>query len=120
MFDLEEEKLARMHFLYDGLRCSTEISWVSSDEEMNVFCDVLELPPYVDMADRTNEDHLSPQQYMETTTRVVRRMREKGVGVEEISTFSQAVSVKDSLSAAYLRSQDSLDILAYEGYIKES
>eukprot|EP00904_Undaria_pinnatifida_P000733 jgi/Undpi1/10660/HiC_scaffold_29.g13109.m1 len=119
MCDLEDENFARMQFLYDGLRCSTEcITGLISNEEMFVFREMLELPPHVDVANRTNKDHLLPPQHMETITRVVRRMREKGVGVEEDATISQAVSVKDSLSAVYLPSQDSLDIPAYKAHIK--
>lgn len=119
MCDLEDENFARMHFLYDGLRCSTEfITGLISDEETVVFRELLELPPHVDVANRTNEDHLSPPQHMETITRVVRRMREKGVGGEETATFSQALSVKDGITAACLRSQDSLSIPAYNAYIK--
>ena len=83
---MEREKFARMHFLEDVLRCSTKfiVDFVSdeeTDEEMVVFRDVLELPQHVDIANRTNEYHLSPEQ---RGHKVVRRLRDKGVGVEEI------------------------------------
>lgn len=69
MCDLEGEKLARMHFLYDRLRCSAKIIMgLVSDEEVAVFRGVIDLPGHVDMANRTNENHLSPQKHMETIT----------------------------------------------------
>ena len=108
-----------MNFLQDGLRCSTMfITDLVSDEEMVVFRDVLELPQHVDMANRTNEYHLSPEQHKDTIIKVVRWLRDKGVGVEKIATLSQALSVKDAISSACLRSQDSLNIPAYNAYIQ--
>ena len=105
MCDLEDENYGRMHFLYDGLRCSTEvITGLISDEEMVVFREMFEWPPHVDVDNPTYEDHLSPPQHMETITRVVLRMREKGVGVEDIATFSRALNVKDGITAACLQS----------------
>ena len=106
-----------MHFLQDVLRCSTRFIMDLVAEEMAMFRDVLELPQHVGMANGTNEDRLSPQ-HKDTITKVVRLLRDEGVGVEEIATFSQALSVKDAISSACLRSQDSLNIPAYNAYIQ--
>lgn len=55
---------------------------------------------------------------MVTITNIIKQMRDNNVGVEDISTHSQAVAVKDGFSLACLRSQNSLNISAHNAFIK--
>ncbi|CAM9122559.1 unnamed protein product [Laminaria digitata] len=119
MFDEEDEKTGRIAFLYERLCHSTNpIRSMVNDKEMDVLRDVLRLPENVDVAKRTGEEHRSPKEHMGTITRILERMRDENVGVDDIATYNQALGVKDGVSSACLRSQDSLSIPAQSAYIK--